>query len=137
MTCGVFSITLLATEMGCLILSRKATLPQLKCSSIIDASRVTKPSRSGLAPSPTQQFWEDSVTITPASTASRALPPLPSIFQAPLFASIPASQVETTRGWFCQTVLGLRDFHLRGKEIPAKPSREDCKKDFLSNMVLG
>src|SRR6478736_6680569 len=55
-TCGVFSITLLATEIGCLILSRNATLPQLNLSSIILASSVTKPSLSGFALNPTQQF---------------------------------------------------------------------------------
>src|SRR6187549_3485987 len=84
--------------MGCLILSRKATLPQLENSSMIHASRVTKPSRSGLAPRPTQQFCEASVTITPCSTASSALLPAPSTFQAPMFASSPASQVDITMG---------------------------------------
>src|SRR5688572_1594489 len=95
-TCGVFSITLRATEIGCLIRSRKATLPQLKNSSIIHASKVTNPSRSGLAPRPTQQFCDASVTITPCSTASRARPPTPRTFQAALLASRPASQVDIT-----------------------------------------
>src|SRR5258705_9853122 len=97
-TCGVFSITLLATEIGCFILSKKATLPQLNLSSIMQASRVTKPSRSGLALRPTQQFWESSVTITPFSTASIAFPFLLKISQAALLAASPASQVEITTG---------------------------------------
>src|SRR5436190_23459528 len=117
-TCGVFSMTLRATDTGCLIRSRKATLPQLKNSSIMQASSVTYPSRSGLAPSPTQQFWEASVTITPASTASNALPPDPSIFQAPLFASIPGSQVETTMG-----------FAVKSRGFPA------ANKPFSNNAV--
>src|ERR1700679_456443 len=65
---------------------------------MILASSVTKPSRSGLAPNPTQQLREDSVTFTPASTASNALPLLPSTSQAPLLAARPASQVEMTTG---------------------------------------
>src|SRR4030095_544843 len=98
-TCGVFSITLLATEMGCFILSKKATLPQLNLSSIMLASSVTNPSRSGLAPRPTQQFCEFSVTITPFSTASIAFPFLLKTSQAALLAASPASQVEITTGF--------------------------------------
>ena len=85
--------------MGCLIRSRKATLPQLAFSSMMQASRVTNPSRSGFAPNPTQQFSSDSVTITPFSTASSARPPERKIFQAAAFAAIPASQVDITRGF--------------------------------------
>src|SRR4030095_6497238 len=84
--------------MGCLIRSRNATLPQLKDSSIMDASSVTNPSRSGLAPRPTQQLIEDSVTLTPSSTASHALPPLLRIFHSALLASKPVLQVEITIG---------------------------------------
>src|SRR5258708_5707611 len=65
---------------------------------MILASSVTKPSRSGLAPNPTQQLGEDSVTFTPASTASSALPLLPRTSQAPLLAATPASQVDMTTG---------------------------------------
>src|SRR5580692_4478924 len=65
---------------------------------MIQASSVTWPSRSGLAPRPTQQLTEDSVTLTPASTASRAEPLRPSTSQAPLFAARPVSQVEMTTG---------------------------------------
>src|SRR4029079_5105027 len=55
-------------------------------------------SRSGLAPRPTQQPCSDSVTITPASTASNARPPFLRISQAPLFAFRPESQVDITIG---------------------------------------
>ena len=49
-TCGVFSITARATEMGCLMNSRHATEPMFANSSIMQASRVTLPSLSGRPP---------------------------------------------------------------------------------------
>src|SRR5450432_20326 len=131
-TCGVFSITRRATETGCLILSKKATLPQLKCSSMMQASRVTKPSRSGLAPNPTQQLCSASVTITPASTASSALPPLPSISQAPLLALRPASQVEITIGIPFTTVY----FSCCAKVLFANNTASELNKDDCKNILL-
>jgi len=57
---------------------------------MIHASSVTFPSLSGKPPKPTLLFEaSDSVTLTPASTASNALPPLSSFSQAALFAAIP------------------------------------------------
>ena len=47
--------------MGCLMRSSAATLPQLNWWSMMQASSVTMPSRSGLAPRPTQQFCDASV----------------------------------------------------------------------------
>ena len=48
--CGVFSITSLATEIGCMICSRHITEPQFPFSSMMQESRVTRPSRSGKPP---------------------------------------------------------------------------------------
>src|SRR5450432_733742 len=136
-TCGVFSITRRATEIGCFILSRNATLPQLKCGSIIHASSVTKPSLSGLAPRPTQQLCSASVTITPASTASNALPPLPKIFQAPLLAFSPASQVEITIGMPVMTrcVADCAKIFLPHKTA-IEPKTDDCKNFFLLVIIV-
>src|SRR5688572_2188269 len=78
---------------------RYITDPQLLFSSIMHASSVTNPSRSGNPPSPTEvSFGLPSGTRAPASTASNALPPFESIFQASALASTPKSQVEITIG---------------------------------------
>ena len=98
MTWGVCSITARATLIGCLMRSSAATLPQLNWWSMMQASSVTVPSRSGLPPRPTQQFWEASVTRTPASTASRAAPLRLRICQAAWLAATPSFQVEMARG---------------------------------------
>src|SRR5579871_1500682 len=97
------------------------------------ASRVTNPSRSGLAPNPTQQLMEDSVTLTPASTASSADPLLPNTAHAPLLASIPVSQVEMTTG--CPVTLNKEEASVEATIAPAflanksprDPSIEECK----------
>ena len=65
----------------------------------MDASNVTIPSLSGLAPNPTQQLSSFSVTITPCSTASKAFPPFFKTAQAATFALNPASHVDATIGW--------------------------------------
>src|SRR5258708_33776801 len=79
--------------------SRQANDPQLENSSIIHASSVTRPSRSGKPPSPTEvSFGSPSGTWTPASTASSARPFLDKIFQASAFAPTPKFQVEITIG---------------------------------------
>src|SRR6202012_5985121 len=88
-----------ATEIGCAIYSIAATEPQLPCSSIIQASRVTCPSRSGYPARPTVWFFiSASGILTPASTASKARPPVDNVFQASLLASTPKFQVEITIG---------------------------------------
>src|SRR5574343_1123862 len=122
-------MTLRATEIGCLILSRQATLPQLAFSSIIDASSVTNPSLSGLAPKPTQQFISFSVTITPCSTASSARPLFFKTFHAALLARIPASQVDKTIG-FLLAYLGAKP----AREKLPKPRLPTCKNFLLENM---
>src|SRR5450432_159523 len=135
-TCGVFSITRRATEIGCFILSKKATLPQLKFSSMMQASSVTKPSLSGLAPNPTQQLCSASVTITPASTASSALPPLPNISHAPLLAFNPASQVEITMGLPVITgyVVSCATIFLPYNTV-IELNKDDCKNFLLLAII--
>src|ERR1700761_4559866 len=99
------------------------------------ASSVTCPSRSGLAPKPTQQLIDDSVTRTPASTASSALPFLPNTSQAPLFAATPVSQVESTTGFpttlapACTSSTTAASAFLFIK-TPSDPRNDDCK-NFL------
>src|SRR5262249_8870873 len=114
--------------------SRKATLPQLENSSMMLASSVTKPSRSGLAFKPTQQFCDASVTITPCSTASSALPPLLNTSHAALLASRPASQVEITTGPALVPVNPpARDF------FDSKPTNEvnaETCKNFLRSIIV-
>ena len=98
-TCCVVSITALATEIGCAIPSINATAPHLDFSSMMQASRVTCPSRSGLPPIPTLLLAKSaSVTRTPCSTASTALPPLLSISHAARLASKPCTHVDKTIG---------------------------------------
>src|ERR1700761_9419341 len=99
---------------------------------MIEASKVTIPSRSGFAPKPTQQLIEDSVTITPASTASSADPFALSTSHAPLFASRPVSHVEMTTGRPA-TVTGLVPAAIARLPviIPSEPNKEDCKKKRL------
>ena len=46
-TCGVSSMTRRATEIGCMMCCRNATAPQLSFSSMMHASSVTLPPRSG------------------------------------------------------------------------------------------
>jgi len=66
---------------------------------MMQASSVTIPSLSGKPPKPTVVIdGSDSVTRTPFSTASKAVPPLDKIFHAAWLASTPCSQVETTIG---------------------------------------
>jgi hypothetical protein len=74
------------------------------------ASKVTIPSLSGLAPKPTQQLISDSITITPFSTASIALPFVLRISHAAILALNPASQVEITTGLFTCRV-GLNEIN--------------------------
>src|ERR1700755_471119 len=107
---------------------------------MILASRVTNPSRSGLAPSPTQQLMEDSVTLTPASTASRAEPFRLNTSQAPLLAASPVSQVEITIG--CP--ITLSSLSMDASEAapaffvsnnPNDPKKEECKKERRLDIV--
>src|SRR6201994_3894685 len=105
---------------------------------MILASRVTNPSRSGLAPSPTQQLMEDSVTLTPASTASRAEPFRLSTSQAPLLAANPVSQVEMTTG--CPVTLepastGAAAPAFFVSNNPNDPNRDECKKERRLDMI--
>src|SRR5687768_18657 len=101
----------------------------------MQASNVTKPSRSGLAPKPTQQFCEASVTITPCSTASRALPPAPNIFHAALLASSPASQVEMTIAFpFIELVSSLASAIL-AVNIAAELNTDDAM-NFLRFIIV-
>src|ERR1700760_4788070 len=121
---------------------------------MILASRVTNPSRSGLAPSPTQQLMEDSVTLTPASTASRAEPFRLSTSQAPLLAASPVSQVEMTTGCPstrpssasspeavfdrpCASTVGpgpaAPAFFVSNN--PNDPNRDECKKERRLDMI--
>src|SRR5687767_5639998 len=97
-TCGVVSITLRATETGCLIRSRNETAPISPLPSMMHESSVTRPSRSGHAERPTQQLGSPSDVRPAASTASRARPPFLKISHEALFAVMPLSQVETTIG---------------------------------------
>src|SRR6266850_4827362 len=81
--------------------SMQATDPQLENSSIMQASSVTRPSRSGRPPSPTEvSLGSPSGTCTLASTASSALPPVAKIFHASALAPTPKFHVEMTRGLF-------------------------------------
>src|SRR6056297_1121611 len=92
-------MTLRATEIGLAIFCMASTAPQLPFLSIIQASKVTLPSLSGLPPVPT--VWlvtSSSSTFTPCSIASKALPPSFSISQA--FAeAFKKSQVHITIGY--------------------------------------
>lgn len=83
MTWAVFSMTRRAVSMGLCMRSSAATDPMPYWWFMMEASRVTLPVLSGLAPSPTQQLLGSfSETCTPASTASRALPLFWRMFQA-------------------------------------------------------
>src|SRR5690606_16958293 len=74
---------------------------------MMQASRVTLPSRSGRPPLPTVSLViSASSTITPCSTASRAEPPACNTSQA-LALAFMKFQVHTTRGLI--VVLGARD----------------------------
>src|SRR5262245_54458901 len=85
--------------MGWTICSRHRTAPQLAFSSMMHASRVTRPSRSGAPPRPTVVFLGSaSGTLTPCSTASNALPFAVKTFHASTLASLPKFQVEITIG---------------------------------------
>src|SRR6185437_11039665 len=103
------------------------------------ASRVTCPSRSGLAPKPTQQLIDDSVIFTPASTASSALPPRPSTSQAPLLASLPVSQVEMTTGF--PVTIQLSEWRAAAtaavlpSNSPSELINEDCKNFRRLDMI--
>src|SRR5579871_5984021 len=109
---------------------------------MIDASSVTNPSLSGLAPRPTQQLVVDSVTITPASTASSADPLLPSTAHAPLFAANPVSHVEITTGCLATaasgpaTPAGTLAIPFFPNKIPRALTKEDCKKNRLLSIYL-
>lgn len=96
---------------------------------MMQASRVTIPSRSGLPPRPTQQFWLASVTITPFSTASRAVPARLNTSQAPLLASTPASQVEITTGPMLFAVRAGSDLLIKDVAAARNPY---CKSLLLS-----
>src|SRR4051812_3987901 len=94
--------------MGCLMCSRKATEPHPAYSSIMQASSVTCPSRSGKPPRPTLRFFKSSSEfITPFSTASNALPPAERIFHASAFAGTPCFHVEITMGFVTSPVENL------------------------------
>ncbi|MNY10564.1 hypothetical protein D3C86_1435490 [compost metagenome] len=98
-TCGVFCMMCFATEIGCAIPSRQPTEPQFDSQSMIHASKVTCPSRSGIPPIPTLLFVTSlSVCLAPASTASSEVPPDSSFFQPARFASCPWLQVEIIFG---------------------------------------
>src|SRR5260370_25468646 len=80
--------------------SMQATDPQLENSSIMQASSVTRPQRSGKQPRLTEvSLGSPSGTCTPASTASSALPFFDRIFHASAFAPTPKFQVEITMGF--------------------------------------
>src|SRR5687768_14596678 len=67
---------------------------------MIQASRVTCPSRSGSPPYHTLRLdGSPSGIFTPASTASTDRPFSDKTFHAAPLASLPKSQVETTTGW--------------------------------------
>src|SRR5690606_16495411 len=67
--------------------------------SMMQASRVTFPSLSGLPPLPTVSLVSSaSSTITPCSTASSAVPPVLSTSQA-LSVALKKFQVQTTMGF--------------------------------------
>lgn len=87
----------LATEMGCLICSKHATEPHIPLWSIMQASKVSRPSRSKLPLYPTDVTeGSASVTLTPSSTASNAEPFCSNIFMALSLADIPNGQVDIT-----------------------------------------
>src|SRR5260221_13857323 len=117
--------------------SRNATAPQLANSSMMQASSVTRPSRSGSPPSPTEViFGSPSGIWTPASTASSALPPLPNIFHASAFAPTPKFHVETTRGLF--TGLGSASAFVKGaKDARAAPDWRNFLRDVFICLVVG
>ena len=67
--------------------------------------------------------------MTPFSTASSALPPAPSMVQAPAFAAIPASQVESTIG-FVTKFLGMKPDNVK-LEIPTPPKLINLRRSIL------
>ena len=77
----------------------QTTEPQLPSLSIMQASKVTLPSRSGRPPLPTVSLVSSaSSTLTPCSTASRALPPDFKTSQA-FSVALKKFQVQTTIGF--------------------------------------
>ena len=131
-TCGVFSITFLATDTGCFILSIPATAPQFACSSMMQLSNVTIPSLSGYPPKPTQQLISFSMCMAPASTASNALPFADNIFHASAFTGIPLSQVEITIGFVVSSKSLAKDFFAVSN---GAVNAESCK-NFLRFMFF-
>src|SRR5882762_2351049 len=117
--------------------SRNATAPQLANSSMMQASNVTRPSRSGRPPSPTEFiFGSPSGMWTPASTASSALPPPPTIFHASALAPTPKFQVDTTRGLF--TGFGSVSALVKGtKDARAAPDWRNFLRDVFIYLVVG
>ena len=101
---------------------------------MMDASNVTIPSLSGFAPSPTQQLSSFSVTMTPCSTASKALPPLFNTSQAATFALNPASQVDATIGWILLD--GFVDWIKLGIEKLVIPNPLKLINYLLSMLIL-
>ena len=99
MTCGVFSITARAREMGCFTCLTKATVPQEPSPRMMEASKVVIPSRSGSPCRPTERLsMSNSVLRTPASTASRMSPVFWSMAQASALAGRPWFQVDSRIG---------------------------------------
>src|SRR5689334_11212395 len=95
-----FSLSPLGHRIGRFIWPQCATVSAFPVLFLVRSTRVTIPSLSGLAPIPTQQLIVFSVTITPASTASKALPLLFNICHAALFALIPSFHVDITIGLY-------------------------------------
>src|SRR3989338_5780917 len=124
-----------ATEIGCFMPSKQATDPQRERSSIMHASRVTCPSRSGRPPKPTLRLlMSDSVTRTPCSAASKALPPSESTFQAASFAATPCSQVEITIGPFVAG--GVEDSNNSPARAGLKTDKAAPKAPNLKKVLL-
>ena len=103
---------------------KKLTEPQLPVWSIIHASSVTFPSRSGQPPYPTLwQFGSASETLTPSSTALIALPLFFIISYAFSLASNPCFHVEITIGKLLIVFLFLvlQEYKLDPIMAPATP----------------
>ena len=100
----------------------------------MDASNVTIPSLSGLAPKPTQQLSSFSVIITPCSTASKAFPPFFKTSHAATFALNPASHVDATIGWILLD--GILDWIKLGIEKLVIPSPLKLINFLLSILIV-
>ena len=125
--------------MGCSKSSKNATAPHFESWSIIQASRVTCPSRSGLPPKPTERLVKSlSVTATPFCTASKALPPDERIDHAPAFASIPWFHVLRTRGNLPPKALDemFSAMVLKGVSVTPALARPKFLRNLLLDMVL-